>query len=231
MLYVHSCYKSSLKPGLALISNLHKCTQTHTLVTFVFLGIFRRSLLDTYDWMDLRHSFQEFDTDSDKHINISELSNALKTIIPSPKNMSRSDYSRLIQLYADRVMDEADADHDHKLNWIEYQKATKEVRSIVRELQIQSAFQYFAHSHQKIDTNDLKDVLREMGPKTPSVGDTDYETVITRYAEALMKYADKDKDGFINLEEFSEVVDHVDNLTNQKILREWGRMASVKIIS
>ncbi|TPX46974.1 hypothetical protein SeLEV6574_g02905 [Synchytrium endobioticum] len=203
----------------------------HFGLTFTFYGAIRRTLLDVYDYSDLKQSFKEFDTDHDQHLNIPELANALQTVIPPPKNMSRSDYSRLIQSYADRVMEEADADHDHKLNWVEYQRATKQVRSIVRELQTQSAFQYFAHSHQKIDTNDLKDVLREMGPKTPSVGTQDYEMVIARNAESLMRIADKDQDGFISYDEFVELVDHVDGLTNHKILREWSRMAQVKIIA
>ncbi|TPX32135.1 hypothetical protein SmJEL517_g04724 [Synchytrium microbalum] len=202
----------------------------HFCLTFVFLGIFRRSLLDRYDNQDLKESFATFDSDGDNFLNVPELSNALQTVIPPPKNMSRADYSRLIQLYTDRVIEVADVDHDHKISFIEYKYATKEVRSIVRELQLQSAFQFFAHKHEKIDVNDLKLVLKEMGPRSQNVTEAEHELIIAKNAEALIKLADKDMDGKVSFEEFTAVADHVDLLSNHKILREWGRSAQVKIV-
>lgn len=52
------------------------------LVTFVFLGVFRRGLSDFYSYLDMRDSFEVFDKDGNGVLDSVEVKEALHRIVP-----------------------------------------------------------------------------------------------------------------------------------------------------
>ncbi|KAJ3113948.1 Mitochondrial oxaloacetate carrier protein [Nowakowskiella sp. JEL0407] len=54
----------------------------HFVLSFVFLGIFKRSLLDYYGYKDTKDSFAKFDVDKDGVLNKNELEQVLKIAFP-----------------------------------------------------------------------------------------------------------------------------------------------------
>jgi hypothetical protein len=53
----------------------------HFCLTFVFLGMLRRSAADAYNYLDRKDSFQIFDSDRDGKLDMNEVENALKKIL------------------------------------------------------------------------------------------------------------------------------------------------------
>ncbi|KAI9104116.1 mitochondrial carrier domain-containing protein [Phlyctochytrium arcticum] len=135
----------------------------HFCLTFVFLGILRRGLTDFYGYLDMRDSFSAFDTDGNGVLDPEELKEALHRIVPPSARLGglggvgalslmtdgtgvRAEssevesadmerYERLIDLYANRILDKADIDHDHAISSKEYPAMIQEVTAIVGERQ------------------------------------------------------------------------------------------------
>ncbi|KAJ3300504.1 hypothetical protein HK104_011010 [Borealophlyctis nickersoniae] len=125
----------------------------HFCLTFVFLGILRRSIADFYAYRDRIDSFAVFDKDGNGVLDPEELRAALRDIIiikaaagpaggptaaaAAAVGLSEQDLEALISSYATRIFDKADMNHDLKINFEEYAAVTKEIGAIVGERQKQ----------------------------------------------------------------------------------------------
>ncbi|KNC98752.1 uncharacterized protein SPPG_05734 [Spizellomyces punctatus DAOM BR117] len=109
----------------------------HFCLTFVFLGILRRGITDFYGYLDMRDSFSAFDKDGNGVLDPSELREALHSIVPAPAPQvdPANEYETMIDLYANRILDKADSDHDSAISSKEYPAMIKEVTVIVGERQ------------------------------------------------------------------------------------------------
>lgn len=112
----------------------------HFCLTFVFLGVFRRQLLGVYGLLDMRDSFKSLDKDGDGVLGSSDISNAIRRVIPPPDvyltKDAVGDYETMITQYTHRILDKADANHDKTISFEEYSAMTEEVNAICVERQI-----------------------------------------------------------------------------------------------
>ncbi|KAI8821304.1 mitochondrial carrier domain-containing protein [Fimicolochytrium jonesii] len=102
----------------------------HFCLTFVFLGILRRGCTDFYSYLDMRDSFSAFDKDGNGMLDQAELRDALQKVVMSRGELG---YDAMITSYADRILEQADVDHDNMINPKEYPAMVKEVTAIVGE--------------------------------------------------------------------------------------------------
>ncbi|KAL2914946.1 hypothetical protein HK105_205489 [Polyrhizophydium stewartii] len=98
----------------------------HFCLTFVFLGVLRRSLAGLYADMDAREAFQSLDRDGDGVLDEHEVELAVQRIIPN-------DDEKATAYYAQRIIEKADHDHDHLISFSEFRDMESEVKAIVKE--------------------------------------------------------------------------------------------------
>ena len=130
------------------------------LVTFVFLGILRRTLVDFYGYLDRRDSFDVFDVDHNGVLDAEEIRYVLEGVLRG-KNASAVIGTTVggvgddelvsprfeepgcgwkglltpfqITAYMNRILDKADVDHDHLIDFEEYKDVVAELGKIVGE--------------------------------------------------------------------------------------------------
>ncbi|KAI8849426.1 mitochondrial carrier domain-containing protein [Chytridium lagenaria] len=107
----------------------------HFCFTFVFLGMFRRQLNTTYDYLDRSDSFKSFDKDGNGYLDRVEVEDAMKSIIPksivSPEHLPY--YESMIDTSTRRILTKADRDGDGRISFSEYIAMVDEVKSIFLE--------------------------------------------------------------------------------------------------
>ncbi|KAJ3049388.1 hypothetical protein HK097_009615 [Rhizophlyctis rosea] len=112
----------------------------HFCLTFVFLGILRRTIVDFYGYLDRRDSFDVFDVDHNGVLDPEEIRHVLEGVIRE-KNASAVigttvagvGEDELITAYMNRILDKADVDHDHFISFEEYKDVVAELGKIVGE--------------------------------------------------------------------------------------------------
>ncbi|KAJ3218688.1 hypothetical protein HDU67_004470 [Dinochytrium kinnereticum] len=104
-------------------------------LTFVFLGVFRRNLITTYDYLDISDSFKSFDKDGNGFLDATELDSAMRSILPKSDISADSSkyYESLIFQSTRRVLDRADVDRDNRISFKEYATMVEEIKAIVME--------------------------------------------------------------------------------------------------
>ncbi|KAJ3314374.1 hypothetical protein HDV04_000336 [Boothiomyces sp. JEL0838] len=101
----------------------------HFCLTFVFLGLLRRSTTDAYSYLDKRDSFKAFDMDNDGSLNINEIKNAVQTIF-APMLDKNSDQ---IPVMVERIL--AKSKDKDRVSFQEYGMMEQEIKAIYKELQ------------------------------------------------------------------------------------------------
>ncbi|KAJ3033788.1 hypothetical protein HDV00_005829 [Rhizophlyctis rosea] len=111
----------------------------HFCLTFVFLGILRRGLVDFYGYLDRRESFEVFDIDHNGVLDPEEIRKVLTDVIKD-RNVGAiigtpgvPGEDELISAYMTRILEKADVNHDLKINFDEYKDVVKELGAIVGE--------------------------------------------------------------------------------------------------
>jgi Ca2+-binding EF-hand superfamily protein len=108
----------------------------HFVLTFLFLGMLRRSLADIYSRQDLKDSFQLFDKDADGVIDDDELSGLIKLILSKSPHDFGSDpkeHEKIMNIYKSRIMSKADLNGDGVIDINEYAIVESELKSIYKE--------------------------------------------------------------------------------------------------
>lgn len=108
----------------------------HFVLTFLFLGVLRRSLADVYSQLDLKDSFQFFDKDSDGVIDDDELTGLIKLILTKSPEEFGSDsksHEKILEIYKSRIMSKADVNQDGVIDINEYALVETELKSIHKE--------------------------------------------------------------------------------------------------
>jgi Ca2+-binding EF-hand superfamily protein len=99
----------------------------HFCLTFVFLGVLRRTACDFYGYLDHRDIFEEFDTDHNGKLDEQEVRALLVRALGPHTSQPQ------IPVYLERVINRADHDKDKMISFQEYTDLEREVIAIVKE--------------------------------------------------------------------------------------------------
>lgn len=163
-------YSSGVDALRKIVSNegwaaLYKGFTTHFLrigphfcLTFVFLGILRRGLVDAHDEHDLKTSFVEWDRDADGKLSYDEVKAAVGQVVPHSAPISAG--------LTQRIFARADADRDNFIQPAEFIDMAYELKEIIRESQVTSLFASLASDTGLIGRDEIARALSSVSTPT-----------------------------------------------------------------
>lgn len=110
----------------------------HFCLTFLFLGILRRTISTNYEKENIKDSFKKFDKDGNGTIDMNELEYVVKLTFPMSKvggkeGLDDWEYNKLIGEYTNRILSKADLNHDNMISIDEYEQVIREIRQLRTE--------------------------------------------------------------------------------------------------
>jgi Ca2+-binding EF-hand superfamily protein len=193
----------------------------HFCLTFVFLGILRRGLINYRESKAFESSFSFVDVNRNGRIEPEELALVLKNLIPytgDEKTLSSSyvDYEELMEKYAKRIFHNVDATHRGFVTQGDMRQLSTVTGRVVREHHMRRAFDYFDKDKSGlIDPKDLKSIIMDQWKSEPSF--LHNEEKVNRMVERLLEHADTAKDGHIDYQEFSTLCEKMTNLRSSQV--------------
>lgn len=208
----------------------------HFCLSFIFLGILRRSLIQYYDDSDMMHWFAKCDRDRDGLLDYGEVNRALRTVVPHSvfSKLRENDYDDLLNEYTSRVMIKADPKRRGVIDYDNFVQMAEEVRQILKETQIRNSFNELDRDgNGLIDKKDLASVLLEVTPakQAQALSSDLFNASVAAKAErligALKQRSAKEAADYVTLSQFEEMVKGLDEYSTGVVLEQWSKAAGI----
>jgi Ca2+-binding EF-hand superfamily protein len=201
----------------------------HFALSFLFLGVFRRKLIDYHEDKNLSECFRQLDGDGDGRLDFYEVATALRNVVPMPTRLTPHLYDEKINSYTQRIFGAAGQTTKTGISMDLFKTMTREVNGILREQAIEQVFNNFDKDGDRVlSSKDLMRVLMTL-PKPPGMSEPEHERLIQRNVLALLVEATgSDAVDSIDLKQFSKLVANLENVSQNDVLKSWAHKTGLR---
>jgi Ca2+-binding EF-hand superfamily protein len=215
----------------------------HFTLTFVFFEQMKRFSLNQMNMSqtkqriaELHELFSKYDRDTDNVLSMEELANLVKSSLPRAQEHFLSDeqYEELIRRDIEKLLVDCDKNRNRVIEFEEFENVVSSLEQVIHQHEINSAFLYFdKDGNGRIDKNEMMIALKTLVPKSEKTSNLEYEQSLRKDVDAIMAFADTDRSGYIEFNEFASIVDKLPTVRAERVVKSLisnirqGTMASV----
>eukprot|EP00276_Gloeochaete_wittrockiana_P002777 CAMPEP_0184673118 /NCGR_PEP_ID=MMETSP0308-20130426/86504_1 /TAXON_ID=38269 /ORGANISM="Gloeochaete witrockiana, Strain SAG 46.84" /LENGTH=550 /DNA_ID=CAMNT_0027120573 /DNA_START=366 /DNA_END=2019 /DNA_ORIENTATION=+ len=209
----------------------------HFVLTFVFLEQMRRFAHNKTVERDkeryMRSVFDFFDLDKNGLIDSSELKLAYMESIPSSgsQQINFKQYETSVMESVNKIIARADSDNNGKIDFREFFRVSEDLAKVVRRHEQRAVFDTLDIDRDgSLSRTELLSALKSMAPlsiQDPSMTSDQYEAVLLKDIDCMVKVAHGQVEGSVTFEEFVKITDGMENLQVGRALTVWMKNAEL----